>query len=82
MSDEAYDHTIYGDAEHISFGALPGAEDRTITVVSCTKSYAMRHWRVGFVVSPPALFTKLRDVLEWNCFQCNHVAQHAALAAL
>lgn len=82
VSDEAYDHTIYDGRDHISIGSLPAAAERTLTVISCTKSYAMRHWRVGFLACPPELFTKLRDVLEWNCFQCNHVAQHAALAAL
>jgi aspartate aminotransferase len=82
VSDEAYDHTIYDDHRHLSIGALEGMGERTITVCSCTKSYAMRHWRIGFLATPSRLFPTLRKLLEWNCFQCNHIAQHAATAAL
>jgi aspartate/methionine/tyrosine aminotransferase len=82
VSDEAYDHLVYDGSRHLSFGSVPGVTKRTFTVLSCTKSYAMRHWRVGFLVAPARLVRKLRDVLEWNVFQVNHVAQHAALAAI
>jgi aspartate/methionine/tyrosine aminotransferase len=82
ISDEAYDHTIYDGRRHLSLASVSGARDRTLTVISATKSYAMKHWRMGFLVSPPQLMPKLRDILEWNCFMCNHVAQHAALAAV
>jgi len=82
ISDEAYDHTIYDGRRHLSLGALPEATGRTLTVLSCTKSYAMKHWRLGFLVSPAELLPKLRDILEWNCFTVNSIAQHAAVAAL
>jgi aspartate aminotransferase len=82
VSDEAYDHTVYDGDRHRSIAALPEAADRTLTVVSATKSYAMRHWRVGFLAGPARLITHCRNVLEWNVFNCNHVAQHALLAAL
>jgi aspartate aminotransferase len=81
VSDEAYDHMVYR-GRHISIGALESAADRTITVCSCTKSYAMRHWRVGFVAAPERFVSTLRKILEWSCFYVNHVAQHAAAAAL
>lgn len=82
LSDEAYDSMIYDNHRHISFASLPGAKDRTITVYSMTKSYAMKQWRVGFIVAPETLSTELRKVLEWNVLSCNHVAQYAAKAAL
>jgi aspartate/methionine/tyrosine aminotransferase len=82
VSDEAYDHTVYDGGRHRSIAALPEAAGRTLTVVSATKSYAMRHWRVGFLAGPARLIAHCRNVLEWNLFNCNHVAQHALLAAL
>jgi aspartate/methionine/tyrosine aminotransferase len=82
VSDEAYDHTVYDGRPHLSTAALPGARDRTITVISATKSYAMRHWRIGFLVGPAKIMDHCRNVLEWNVFNCNHVFQHALLAAL
>jgi aspartate aminotransferase len=82
VSDEAYDHTVYDGRKHMSIGALELAADRTITICSCTKSYVMRHWRVGFVAAPERFINTFRKILEWNCFQVNHVAQHAAAAAI
>jgi aspartate/methionine/tyrosine aminotransferase len=82
VSDEAYDHTVYDGKTHLSIGALQPAADRTITICSCTKSYVMRHWRVGFVAAPERFVSTFRKVLEWNCFHVNHVAQHAAAAAI
>jgi aspartate/methionine/tyrosine aminotransferase len=81
ISDEAYDHTVYV-GRHVSIGALSPATDRTITVCSFTKSYVMRHWRVGFIASPEPFVSTFRKILEWSCFTVNHIAQHAATAAL
>lgn len=82
VSDEAYDHVVYDGARHLSIATLPGAEQRTVTVVSATKSYAMKAWRIGFVAGPASVIGSCRKVLEWNVFSCNHVAQHALEAAL
>jgi aspartate aminotransferase len=82
LSDEAFDHVIYDDRAHLSIAAREGMSERAISVCSCTKSYALRHWRVGFIVGPKRLMPTFRKVLEWNVFNCNHVAQHAARAAL
>jgi aspartate aminotransferase len=82
VSDEAYDHTIYDGARHLSIAAVPAAAGRTVTVVSATKSYVMRHWRIGFLAGPADVIAHCRNVLEWNVFTCNHVSQHALLAAL
>jgi aminotransferase len=82
VSDSAYDSMVYDGARHLSFGSLPGVKDRTISVQSFTKSYAMPGWRIGFVVAPAELTPYLRKALEWNVLSCNHVAQRAAQAAL
>jgi aspartate/methionine/tyrosine aminotransferase len=81
LADEAYDHMVYDGLTHISQASLPGLEELCVTVSSCTKSYAMKYWRVGVVAGPAPLISVFRKVLEWNVFECNHVAQHAARAA-
>jgi len=55
VSDEAYEHLLFDGARHVSIAALPGMEERTVSVFTLSKSYAMTGWRVGYVVSPPAL---------------------------
>jgi aspartate/methionine/tyrosine aminotransferase len=82
VSDEAYDHTVYDGETHLSIAALSGAAERTVTVLSATKSYAMRHWRIGMLAGPAEVIARCRNVLEWNVFACNHVAQHALWSAL
>ena len=72
----------YGERGHIRVASIREITDRTITICSFTKSFAMQPWRVGFVVAPPHLASHLGKVLEWNVLRCSHVAQRAAQAAL
>jgi aspartate/methionine/tyrosine aminotransferase len=55
ISDEAYEHLVYDGAKHVSIGSFPGMPERTISVFTFSKTYAMTGWRVGYVVSPPTL---------------------------
>jgi aspartate aminotransferase len=55
ISDEAYEHLLFDGARHVSLAALPGMASRTVSVYTLSKSYAMTGWRIGYVVSPPAL---------------------------
>jgi aspartate/methionine/tyrosine aminotransferase len=55
VSDEAYEHLLYDGAAHLSIASLPGMAERTLSVFTFSKSYAMTGWRLGYVVSPPAL---------------------------
>ena len=55
VSDEAYEHILFDGAEHLSIASLPGMASRTVSLFSFSKSYAMTGWRLGCVVSPPAL---------------------------
>jgi len=55
ISDEAYEHLLFDDARHVSIAACPGMAERTLSVYTFSKSYAMTGWRVGYMVTPPAL---------------------------
>ncbi len=55
VSDEAYEHLLFDGAQHVSIASLPGMAERTVSVFTFSKSYAMTGWRVGYVVSPPEL---------------------------
>ena len=83
VSDEAYEHLLFDDARHVSLASLPGMAERTVSVFTLSKSYAMTGWRVGYVVSPPALRAVMGPLLA---FYTTHgvfpSVQHAALAAV
>jgi aminotransferase len=59
ISDEVYEHFTVDRADHIATASLPGAFERTITVNSFSKSWAISGWRLGFVYGTSALVNKL-----------------------
>lgn len=83
IADEAYEHLLFDGARHVSLASLPGMAERTLSVYTFSKSYAMTGWRVGYVVSPPALRPVLGPLLA---FYTTHgvfpAAQLAAKAAV
>jgi aspartate aminotransferase len=49
ISDEVYEHFIYGDTRHLSLAACsPLLYERTITVNGVSKTFAMTGWRIGY----------------------------------
>ena len=65
VSDEAYEHLLFDGARHVSIASLPGMAERTLSVFTLSKSYAMTGWRAGYVVSPPALRAVMGPLLAF-----------------
>lgn len=83
VSDEAYEHLVYDDHKHISIGSLPGAEERTISIFSMSKSYAMAGLRVGYCVTPnKKLIARMNKYLRATINHINTAVQYGAVAAL
>jgi aminotransferase len=53
LTDEIYEHFVYGDARHISPASLPGLRERTILISGFSKTFSVTGWRVGYVVADP-----------------------------
>ena len=82
ISDEVYQDYNYGDVPVVSIATMPGMKDRTVTIDSFSKTYAMTGWRVGFAVSSPEI-VRLMISLQDDVISCvNTVAQYAAVEAL
>src|SRR5262245_11389498 len=79
LSDEAYEHILFDGAEHVSLASLPGMAERTISTFTMSKSYAMTGWRVGYVVSPPAMRPAMAPLLAF--YTTHGVFPAAQLAA-
>jgi aspartate aminotransferase len=83
ISDEAYEHVIFDGCQHVSPGSLRGAEERTITLFSTSKSYAMSGLRVGFIATRQSLFLeRVKKLLRCTTNGVNSLAQWGAAAAL
>jgi len=83
ISDECYDQFYYGDQPQVSLASLSQQiYKRTITVNSCSKSFSMTGWRLGYCAGPVQLIEamgRLQDHLSSN--PCS-ISQKAATAAL
>jgi aminotransferase len=62
ISDEVYEHFTLEVGDHVSTASLPGAFERTITVNSFSKSWAVSGWRLGFAYGPGYLISKLTQL--------------------
>jgi aspartate aminotransferase len=83
VSDEAYEHVIFDGLAHVSIGSLPGAAERTITLFSTSKSYAMSGLRVGYLVSrDDKLLERVRKLLRCTTNGVSSIAQWGAATAL
>lgn len=69
LTDEIYEHIIYPDPardiRHISIATLDGMRDRTITINSMSKTYAVTGWRVGYAFGAPDLIHAMRQVHDF-----------------
>jgi aspartate aminotransferase len=65
VSDEAYEHQLFDGACHVSIASFPGMAERTVSVYTFSKSYAMTGWRLGYVVSPRAMRPAMGPLLSF-----------------
>jgi len=82
ITDEVYEHIVYEPHCHVYTAALPGLFERTITVGSLSKTYAITGWRLGFLVSTPAIIAQARKVHDFLTVGAPHPLQEAAVTAL
>ncbi len=83
ISDDIYGLYVFDtDEKQIPIMALDGMRERTITVCSASKDYAMTGWRVGYAVAPDYIVKTMQTVSENNIFTANSVSQRAYIYAL
>lgn len=83
ISDEVYRDFIYdNDVKPYSIGAFEGMAERTITIDSFSKSYAMTGWRIGIVCANEELIRLMTKMQEGMVACVNTALQYGALEAL
>lgn len=81
LADEAYEDLVY-DEDHFSIASIAGMFERTITVFTLSKSYAMTGWRIGYTAAPEPWMTGLRKTTLYSSNGVSTPTQWAALAAI
>jgi aspartate/methionine/tyrosine aminotransferase len=83
VTDEIYEHLVYGDASFSSMPALvPELAERCVVVNGVAKTYAMTGWRVGWLLAPPDVVRAVTNLQSHATSNVANVAQAAALAAV
>ncbi|HWM37496.1 MAG TPA: pyridoxal phosphate-dependent aminotransferase, partial [Streptomyces sp.] len=83
ITDEIYEHLVYGDATFTSLPALvPALREKCIVVNGVAKTYAMTGWRVGWVIGPKDVVKAAVNLQSHATGNVSNVAQRAALAAV
>ena len=81
IADDIY--TAYSFAEpFIPFMTLPDIKERTITINSASKDFAMTGWRIGCIIAPKDIITTIKVINENLVFTAPSVSQRAFLHAL
>ena len=83
LFDECYAQLVYDGAEHVS-PLVVGKEAKAVTLIcgSCSKSYAMTGWRVGYGLGPREVIEAMARLQSHTTSNASSVSQWAALTAL
>lgn len=83
VTDEIYEHLVYGEAEFSSMPVLvPDLADKCVVVNGVAKTYAMTGWRVGWMIGPNDIVKAATNLQSHATSNVANVSQIAALAAV
>jgi len=83
ITDEIYEHLVYGDAVFSSVPVqAPRIADTCVVVNGVAKTYAMTGWRVGWMIGPKDVIGAAANLQSHATSNVCNVAQAAALAAV
>ncbi|HEY3843832.1 MAG TPA: pyridoxal phosphate-dependent aminotransferase [Acidimicrobiales bacterium] len=83
LTDEIYEHLVYGGVEHHSMPVLvPELAERCLVANGVAKTYAMTGWRVGWLIGPTDMITAATNIQSHETSNVSNVSQRAALAGV
>jgi aspartate/methionine/tyrosine aminotransferase len=83
VTDEIYEHLVYGGAAFSSMpAAVPELADTCVVLNGVAKTYAMTGWRVGWMIGPADIVKAATNLQSHLSSNVSNVSQRAALAAV
>ena len=82
VTDEVYEHLLFGGRAHVPLCTLPGMWDRTVSISSAGKTFSFTGWKVGWVTGPADLVASVYAAKQWLTFSNAAPLQPAVAHAL
>jgi len=82
LSDEMYEHLIYGTMKHFSAAQIPEQRSRIITSNGLSKAYSMTGWRIGYIAGPKWIIDACAKIQSQTTSNASSISQKAGVAAL
>lgn len=82
VTDEIYEHILYGGRRHVSIATLPGMMERTVTISGASKTYSVTGWRLAWAIARPEIAAGIRKVHDFLTVGAPHPLQEAGAFAL
>lgn len=81
IADDVYDFYSY-ENEFVPIYTLPDMKDRTISICSFSKNFAMTGWRIGYVIGNSEIISCMNFINEAIIYSACSVSQRCAIYAL
>jgi N-succinyldiaminopimelate aminotransferase len=82
LTDEVYEHLVFGGARHVSIATLPGMRQRTLVIGSAGKTFNVTGWKVGWICGPAPLVSAVRTAKQFLTYVNGGPFQPAVAAGL
>ena len=82
VSDEIYEYYTYDGHRHITMASLPNMWERTITINSFSKSFAITGMRLGYIAAPESIMEAMLPFHHAMMICANTITQYGGLAIM
>ncbi|HZC27997.1 MAG TPA: pyridoxal phosphate-dependent aminotransferase [Actinopolymorphaceae bacterium] len=82
VTDEVYEHLAYDGAPHVPLATFPGMRERTVTISSAGKTFAVTGWKIGWVCAVPELLDAVKTAKQFLTYVSGGPFQPAVATAL
>lgn len=68
ITDEVYEHLLFGGEKHVPIASLPGGWERTVTISSGGKTFNTTGWKIGWITAPAPIVQAILAVKQFLTF--------------
>ncbi len=82
LSDDIYEHVVYGSFKFFTIAQIDNLKDRVLTMNGVSKAYSMTGWRIGYAAGPKDIIKAIAKIQSQSTSNPSSISQAAAVEAL